>query len=294
MSSTNTSVTVFGLGAMGLVLAQKFQDSGFKVTVWNRTPEKAKGLVEKGAHLASSIAEGFEASNLIVICLLDNNSVNHVIQQALPSLRGRTIVNLTNGTPNHARETGAVVVAQEAQYIHGGIMATPNLVGTPAATIFYSGSTEGFQSVQKDLAVLGTTKYFGTDFGTASLYDIALLSGMYGLFTGFTHSVSLVRSQEGKQSITEFTSLLIPWLTEMTNYLNFLAKQIDDNDYATKGSSIAMQIPAIENIAQASQDAGVIPDLIRPIEGLFKKAAAAGHGNDDLSVLVNFTAQRED
>ncbi|KAF9110217.1 hypothetical protein BGX27_006635 [Mortierella sp. AM989] len=293
MSST-TSVSVFGLGAMGIALANKFQESGAKVTVWNRSPEKAKGLVEKGARLASSIAEGFEASNLIVICLLDNKAVNQTINQALPSLRGRIVVNLTNGTPEHARETGKLVLSNGAQYIHGGIMATPDMVGSPAAVLLYSGSAETYQSVEKDLAVFGAGKYLGTDVGTASLYDLALLSGMYGLFSGFTHSVSLIRSEDNKKPVADFLSLLVPWLSAMTGYLHVLAQQIDKNDYTSLGSSIAMQVPALENIVQASKHQGVNPDLIRPIQRLFQQALAKGRGNDDLSVLVNFTTEKEE
>ncbi|KAG0020385.1 hypothetical protein BGZ81_009363 [Podila clonocystis] len=294
MSFPAKSVSIFGLGAMGLVLADVFLKNGYKTTVWNRTPEKAKSLVAKGAHLAKTVAQGFEASKLIVICVLNNEVVNSTLKQALPSLNGRIVINLTNGTPNHARESGAIAIAQGAKYIHGGIMATPRMVATPAAVLLYSGPFDVYQSVEKDLSILGASRHLDTDIGTASLYDLALLSGMYGLFTGFTHAVSLVRSQPGKDKkaidVRDFVgSLLIPWLSNMNQYSNFLAQQIDENDYATMGSSIGMQVPAIDNIVQVSKDQGINPDLIRPIQRLFNAANDAGHGNDELSQLVNFT-----
>ncbi|KAF9360859.1 hypothetical protein BGX34_007459 [Mortierella sp. NVP85] len=292
---TYSTVSVFGLGAMGVVLAEKFLEAGYKTTVWNRTPEKAKALVEKGAYLAKTVAEGFEAGELIVICLLDNKVVNATLKQAGPLPHGRVVVNLTNGTPEHARETGSFVLAQGAQYIHGGIMAVPQMVGTPAAVLLYSGATETYQSVEKDLSVLGAGKYLGTDNGTASLYDLALLSGMYGLFTGFNHAVSLVRSQDGKEtSVTEFLPLLVPWLTHMTGYLHLLAKQIDEKNFASQGSSIAMQVPAVQNIVQASKDQGVSSDWIRPIQGFLDLAVASGRGNDDLSALVELTGEKKE
>lgn len=298
MSSPVKSVSVFGLGAMGFVLADVFLKNGYKTTVWNRTPEKAKDLVAKGAHLANTVAEGFEASKLIVICVLDNEAVKVTLRQALPSLEGRIVINLTNGTPNHARESGAIVIEHGAQYIHGGIMATPAMVATPAAVLVYSGPTDLYKSVEKDLAILGAGRHLDTDIGTASLYDLALLSGMYGLFTGFTHAVSLIRSHSSKDNkpsnVRNFVeSLLIPWLSNMNQYTSFLAKQIDENDYHSFGSSIAMQTPTLDNIVQASKEQGVNPDLIRPIQRLFNAANDAGYGNDELSRLVNFTNEKE-
>jgi 3-hydroxyisobutyrate dehydrogenase-like beta-hydroxyacid dehydrogenase len=46
-----SDVTVIGLGNMGSTLARAFIENRRPVTVWNRSPEKATPLVEKGAVL---------------------------------------------------------------------------------------------------------------------------------------------------------------------------------------------------------------------------------------------------
>ncbi|CAI8817279.1 hypothetical protein EMIT07CA2_210054 [Brevibacillus sp. IT-7CA2] len=60
MKSTSipASVSVIGLGNMGVALADAFLKGGHPTTVWNRSADRAKGLVEKGAVLAGSVAEG--------------------------------------------------------------------------------------------------------------------------------------------------------------------------------------------------------------------------------------------
>ncbi|KAF9989289.1 hypothetical protein BGZ75_006840 [Mortierella antarctica] len=286
MTSSST-VSIIGLGAMGLALAAKFVEKGYTTTVWNRSTEKALKFAaeHENAHAATTVAQGLEASNLVIICLLDNKAVRDTIDQALPSLAGRIVVNLTNGTPDEGRETGALVAAQEgSKYVHGGIMATPSMVGSPASVLLYSGSLEAYTAVEKDLEILGAGKYLGADSGSASLHDLALLSGMYGLFSGFTHAVSLVRNE--KRSTTEFLSLLVPWLTAMTGYLHVLGKQIDEGDFSSLGSSIEMQVPAINNIVKTSEAQGVSADLIRPIQGLLERAVAVGRGGEEISALV--------
>ena len=56
---------------MGAALATRLQGCGHDLVVWNRTPDKAKGLVEAGAVLADSPAAVVEQSEAIITCLLD-------------------------------------------------------------------------------------------------------------------------------------------------------------------------------------------------------------------------------
>ena len=43
------AVALLGLGNMGAPIAERILDGGFPLSVWNRTPEKAEPLVERGA-----------------------------------------------------------------------------------------------------------------------------------------------------------------------------------------------------------------------------------------------------
>ncbi|KAL4819960.1 hypothetical protein BDW67DRAFT_193514 [Aspergillus spinulosporus] len=292
-----SKISLFGLGAMGQALAHRYIDTGYTTTVWNRTPEKAQssGLVEKGAHHALTVAEGLEAADLVILCLLDNASVKETLSKAVSSLSGKTIVNLTNGTPSQARDLSEWVAAHGAAYIHGGIMAVPDMIssGSPHSVLLCSGkSAEVFARIEPDLARLGAAKFLGRDPGSASLHDLALLSGMYGLFSGFFHSTALVRSQPGTTA-EGFLELLTPWLGAMTHYLGALAKQIDSGDYTTQGSNIAMQVAGVENIIAASEEVGVTPAFIQPIQSLMKRAVGEGHGNADVSAVIKYVRTRE-
>ena len=46
---SNKEITVLGLGSMGLTIARLYLDKGYKVTVWNRTADKAAALVKLSA-----------------------------------------------------------------------------------------------------------------------------------------------------------------------------------------------------------------------------------------------------
>ncbi|KAL4739916.1 hypothetical protein BDV11DRAFT_214779 [Aspergillus similis] len=280
-----SKISLFGLGAMGQALAHRYIDAGYTTTVWNRTPEKAQssGLIQKGAHQALTVAEGLEAADL------------ETLSKAVTSLTGRIIVNLTNGTPAQARDLSEWATEHGAAYIHGGIKAVPDMIssGSPHSVLLYSGrSVEVFNRIEPDLARLGAAKFLSTDPGSASLHDLALLSGKYGLFSGFFHSTALVRSQPGTTA-EGFLELLTPWLGAMTHYLGALAKQIDSGEYATQGSNIAMQVAGVENIIAASEEVGVTPAFILPIQKLMKRAAEEGYGTADVSAVIEYMRARE-
>ncbi len=57
-----SDVTVVGLGEMGAALAAAFIRSGKKVTIWNRTRDKAHELTRNGAAFAASVADAIAAS----------------------------------------------------------------------------------------------------------------------------------------------------------------------------------------------------------------------------------------
>ena len=68
-----------------------------------------------------------------------------------------------------------------------------------------------------------------------------------------------------------------------------MAKQIDEGNYASEGSNIAMQLVAIQNIIDTSAAQKVSADFILPIKEFMEKAVAAGHSGDDISALIYFT-----
>lgn len=277
-------VTVIGLGAMGSALAEAFLKNGRPTTVWNRSTGKADPLVQKGAVRAATVADAVAAGGLVVVCVLDYD-VFHEVLGSLDDLSGRVLINLTNGTPDQARETAAWAEERGASYLDGGIMAVPPMIGGPEAVLLYSGSRAAFESHRDELDSLGPATYLGADPGLASLYDLALLSGMYGMFAGFLHATALVGTE--KVRATEFVSQLAPWLRGMIEALPGLAERIDTGEHAKDvASNLGMQAVAYANIVEASRAQGIGTELISPMQKLIDRRIADGHEADDVSGLI--------
>jgi len=114
-------------------------------------------------------------------------------------------------------------------------MAIPPMIATPEAFVLYSGPRDAFDRAEPALASLGTTRYVGEDTGLAALYDLALLSGMYGTFIGVLQAIALVRS-EGVHA-TGFLELLQPWLAAMSATVPAFATAADTGDHRSDVAS---------------------------------------------------------
>ncbi|WP_372516322.1 NAD(P)-dependent oxidoreductase [Streptomyces noursei] len=293
-ASARRNVAVLGLGDMGTALAAALLAAGHRVTVWNRTARKADGLVEQGARRAASPAEAIGASDVVIVCILDYADVAPLLSDdgADAALKGKVVVNVTNGSPAEARELAERVAGLGADYLDGGIMAVPEIIGAPQAVVLYSGAKDAFEAHREVLDAFAGSVYLGADPGLAPLNDLALLSGMYGMFGGFLHAAGLVRSAGG--NVTAFTTeLLMPWLRAMADsQLPAMAAQVDSGDYGATGSNLAMQV-SHDAIGDVSRAQGVSTELFAPLWELMKRRVADGHGAESVGGVVELVHPRE-
>ncbi|WBB84329.1 NAD(P)-binding domain-containing protein [Micromonospora sp. WMMC264] len=286
-----TPVTLLGLGAMGAALARAWLAAGHPLTVWNRTPARAAGISAEGAKVANSAAEAVAANTLVVVCLLDDASVEEVLagaDLAGADLAGRDLVNLTTGTPAQARARADWARERGARYLDGGIMAVPPMIGVPDAGgyVFYSGSRELFERHRETLAVPAGTTYVGPDAGFAALHDVALLSAMYGMFAGAAHAFALIRREDIDPA--SLAPLLADWLVAMAPAVHQTADQLRSGDY-TKGvvSTLAMQVAGTPSFLRTAEEQGVSPELLSPYFALMRRRLAEGSGDEDLTGVID-------
>ena len=159
MTTTKPAVSFLGLGEMGSALAAAVLRAGHPTIVWNRSPAKSAPLVEAGAVVASTAADAV-AADLIVVCLFDHASVHEVLDPLADRLAGRRLLNLTTTSPDGARELGRWAAGLGADYLDGGIMATPEMIGTPQSRVLYSGSPALYDDYRGVLESWGTARVF--------------------------------------------------------------------------------------------------------------------------------------
>ncbi|PWK90094.1 3-hydroxyisobutyrate dehydrogenase-like beta-hydroxyacid dehydrogenase [Lentzea atacamensis] len=276
---TSEAITVLGLGNLGRALAETFLRHGHSTTVWNRSAAKASGLA---ATVAATPAEAVADGDLVVVAVLDNQVAQQVLRGV--DMRGRALVNLTSGTPDEARELARWAEDNGAKYLHGAVYAVPQTIGTAESSINYSGSPAVHERWQKQLALLGKVTFLGEDAGRASGYDVAILSGMYGLIGGFLHAAALARA--GGIKAAELTPMMLSWLTDMHPALVTFAEEIDNGNYAGGESSLAMNQSGLAMLIRAAETQGVPFAALDELKALVDRQVADGHGEESLARAV--------
>lgn len=261
---------------MGSQLARTALNAGYPTSVWNRTAARVSPLVEEGADALATPAEALGA-DLIVVCLFDQASVHEVLDPVADRLAGRRLLNLTTTSPEGARELARWAAGHGAEYLDGGIMATPEMIATPQSAILYSGSAAVFEVHRTFLELWGSAEYFGDDPGMASLYDLALLSAMYVMFAGFVHGAAMVGA--AGVPAKEFAARTAAWLPALMPAIAEYATVIDGGDYTVPGQQ-SLYFSDLTDIVNASRDQGISTEVVDMVQRLIHRQIDAGHGEE--------------
>jgi 3-hydroxyisobutyrate dehydrogenase-like beta-hydroxyacid dehydrogenase len=283
MKTTPHTVTFLGLGEMGSALARAAIEAGHPVIVWNRSPDKSAAFQEIGARVAGTTAEAVDAADLIVVCLLDHRSVHEVLDPVADQLADRRVLNLTTTSPDGARELARFAAGIGADYLDGGIMATPEMIGTAQSAVLYSGSRRLYGDHRELLEIWGRPEYFGDDAGMASLYDLALLSGMYVMFAGFFHGAAMVGA--AGVPAKEFAVRAAAWLQAVVPAINEYAEIIDGGDYSVPGQQ-SLDFSDIGDIVDASRAQGVSTEMVDAVQRLIRRQIDAGRGGEGFARVI--------
>ena len=95
-----------GLGVMGFPMAAHLKAAGHEVSVFNRSPEKARRWVEQhGGRAGESIADTVAGCELVALCVGNDDDVRQVVAEVLPAMaEDGIIVDHTTASARLARE----------------------------------------------------------------------------------------------------------------------------------------------------------------------------------------------
>lgn len=294
--TSRTPVTVIGLGPMGRALAAAFLAAGHPTTVWNRTEGKADELLGMGAIWADGPLAALDASGVAIICVIDADAIDAVLDGALAEAEGRrlpatTLVNLTSEGPGRTRALAGRAEKLGLDYLDGSIMTPAAAIGTEATRILYSGPADLFDHHRTTLAALGgTAVHLGADPGRAASFDIALLNLFWSSITGLMHSFAFA----ARQGVP--ASALAPHAEQMAqlvaDLIPGLAADTDAGRFSGEGSSSLTSVAAsLEHIVHALQEAEVPSAVTSAAKEVIDTVVSAGHGADSPARLAEFLSR---
>ncbi|EPH42606.1 NAD(P)-binding domain-containing protein [Streptomyces aurantiacus] len=284
-ASTLTPVTVIGLGAMGQALAGAFLKAGHPTTIWNRSPGKGEDLVARGATRAATPAEAVRAGEVVVVCVVDYEASQSILEPIAADLAGRVLVNVTSDAPERAREAGEWAAEHDIAYLDGAVMIPTVMIGTPDALLFYSGDKAAYDKHEGLLKSLGgQSAYVGADHGLAAVYDLSMLDFFWTSMSGLVHGYALA-AKDGVPAAS-----IAPFLKSHISLLSLLveetAKNLDEGAYPGAEANLAMEVEGIEHILHAAERRGLDVSVLRGVRDVAQRAVDLGHGADSWSATV--------
>lgn len=269
---------------MGGALARALLDAGRRVTVWNRTEHKVLPFAARGAQVAPSAVVAAMSSPITIICMSSYEAATDALAAA-SDLRGRTLVQLSSGTPGDARDTARWAADRGADYLDGAILAWPRQIGGPDAALIVSGPTQVYDRAASTLRALsGSITHFGEPIAGSSALAAATLAYLAGRWIGFIHG-ALICEAEGLD-VEAFGAMLAdlsPLLGEDDRHMGAVVAR---DRFAEPESTLGTAGRDVIDLLRHAQSAAISTEFPAFAAGLFRRGIDAGYGAEEHVALI--------
>jgi len=156
-----TDIAFIGLGIMGSPMAVHLAQAGHDVVGHNRTPDKAKPLVEAGGRSADSVADAVKDADVVAVMVPDSPDVQEVLtgddgvfEHAKP---GALVIDFSSIRPDVTVELAEQAQAKGLRYLDAPVSGGEAGALDAALSIMVGGSAEDFAAAEPLFEVVGKT-----------------------------------------------------------------------------------------------------------------------------------------
>ena len=158
------NIGFIGLGLMGKPMAKRLLNSGYKLSVWNRTKSKIISLSNSGANKVSDLNDIAKISDVIITMLKDDDAVIEVLEskKVLKSMKpNSTLIDMSSINPNIAIKHSKLANKYNVNYLDAPVSGGTIEAKKGTLAIMVGGSKNVFQKQLSLFNVLGSPTYVG-------------------------------------------------------------------------------------------------------------------------------------
>lgn len=286
-----TDVTVLGTGLLGAPAARRLLATGLRVTVWNRTPEKAAALAGAGARVAASPREALAASPVSLLFLADAAAIAATVlsRESRGALAGRTVIQMGTIGPGESRR-----FLREVEEAGGTWVEAPVLGSIPEALagtlqVMVGGTEEQLEALRPVLSRLGPEPFLAGPVGSAAALKLGLNQLIASLTAAFATSLAFVRA-EGVD-VGQFLGVLRKSALFAPTFDKKLPRMLS-GDYSSPNFPVKHLLKDVQLFVRAAGASGVSTDLPESVARVVARAMAIGLSDDDYSALYRAVEPR--
>jgi 3-hydroxyisobutyrate dehydrogenase-like beta-hydroxyacid dehydrogenase len=278
------NVSFLGLGTMGAPMAANV-GKAHALTVWNRTPERARPLIDGGARFAATPAEAARGADVIVLMLSDPRAVHAVVDGADGILAGlepnALVIDMSTVDVATARAVDAKVRARGGRFVDAPVSGTRKPAVDAKLVIMAGGDPADVARARPLLETMGRVVPVG-----------AVGQGM---------AAKLVLNGLGAHMMTGFAAMMV-LAARLGLDLRAMLEVIGSGAfssplYASKGPrmmardfdadfTLTLMHKDQELVIATAAENGYAMPTLAAIRDVLAEAIAAGYGDGDLSGVV--------
>ena len=277
------AVGIIGVGALGLVVAERLLAAQFRVEGYRRgslTDFTALGGV--AAPSASAVAR---LGNPLILLLPNDAALEQVIADITPVLHPRQIV-LCLGT----HRISAKRAAAEAANAVGSILLDGEISGTPAmlragqGSVMIAGDIDAVERVRPVLEAFARHTIHAGEFGDAARMKL-VTNFLVGVHTLAAAEALLLAQRLGLEPRLVVATLEAS--AASSTMLSVRGRMMAERNI--KGAGMKGFIRFFELLNESLSDAGETSGpLLDFTEDLYRRAAASGHGDSDIAAIYEY------
>jgi 3-hydroxyisobutyrate dehydrogenase-like beta-hydroxyacid dehydrogenase len=178
------SIGFIGMGHMGSHMAQRLLAAGYRLTVYDRTEEKAQELGQRGAQVAQTPKDLAASCQAAMACVTDDEAQQDVMFGPEGALAGThvdsVIIDLSTVSPDASRRLFQAAKQKGVPMIDAAVSGSVPQVEQGSLVIFVGGEHKTYQQCKPILDVLGQNSFFmgASGMGTTMKLVVNTLLGL--------------------------------------------------------------------------------------------------------------------
>ena len=148
-----------GMGVMGTAMARNLKKSGFEVSVFNRSSEKAKILAAEGLAVVAQAADLGTRVETLCVCVTDGAAVREVLFGPSGAVVAggtiRSVIDFSTIAPSECEAIAAELQEQGIRYLDAPVTGGDIGARDGTLTVMVGGETKAFESAKPVFAAIG-------------------------------------------------------------------------------------------------------------------------------------------
>jgi len=287
-------IGVVGLGMLGNAVALHLLDSGFEVTVYNRTKEKTVQVIEKGAKGATSPKEVAENSELVITIVKDAAAVKEISFEKDGIIEGKheklIVADMSTIDPLESKNISRKFQEHNIHKIDIPVMGGPNVAITGNLVMMASGNKESFDNCKNVFEKIASKVFFLGESGVAHSVKLAMNLQITMLALALSEGIILVKKANVDPKI--FLEILNSTYFK-TGMSEKKAFKMIDGKYDTT-FTLANLKKDISTITSTAKSLGVELPMIKKAEEVYENAIKDGFGETDYTGIIEYIKKIND